>query len=494
MSRTLLVILGNQLFPPPELPVETNTPVFMAEDAGLCTYVRHHQHKLVLLLAAMRSYRDELRAAGYRVIYRDLNTPGQYEDKLLEACRDTGCGQLLHFEIEGKTMERRMQRFGVRHSLQQRVLPSPMFLCSRPDFTQTLSAGQRPRMASFYSAQRKRLGVLLDADGKPMGGQWSFDADNRKKLPRHVQPPELAAAPPGAHVADVQRIVSNHFASHPGRAEDFWLPTTRAQAHEWLQQFLEQRFASFGPYEDALTQRSDSLFHSVLSPLLNIGLLTPAEVLGRALEHARDHHIPLNSLEGFVRQIIGWREFIRGIYNNFSGEQSSRNFWGHQRELTRHWSDGSTGIPPLDDAIDAALRLGWTHHIPRLMVLGNMMTLCEIKPTSAHRWFMEMFVDSANWVMGPNVYGMGLFSDGGIFATKPYICGSNYLLKMSDYAKGTWCDVVDGLYWRFVDKHMDFFTANPRLAVIARGAARLAPERRARIAKAAESFLKTRTR
>ncbi len=300
--------------------------------------------------------------------------------------------------------------------------------------------------------------------------------------------------PPTAHVADVQRLVSNRFASHPGRADEFWLPTTRAQAHEWLQQFLEQRFASFGPYEDALTPRSDSLFHSVLSPLLNIGLLTPAEVLERAVEHARLNDIPLNSLEGFVRQIIGWREFIRGVYHNFSGEQGSRNFWGHQRELTRHWWDGSTGIPPLDDAIRAALRLGWTHHIPRLMVLGNMMTLCEIKPTSAHRWFMEMFADSANWVMGPNVYGMALFSDGGIFATKPYICGSNYLLKMSDYEKGPWCDVVDGLYWRFVEKHMDFFTANPRLAVIARGAARLAPERRARIAGAAESFLKARTR
>ena len=494
MSRPLFVVLGNQLFPPADLPREPGMPVFIAEDASLCTYVRHHQHKLVLILAAMRSYRDELRAAGYRVIYRDLDTPGPYEDKLLEACRETGCDQLLHFEIEGKAMERRMQRFGTQHELQQRVLPSPMFLCSRADFAQTLSAGQQPRMASFYKAQRKRLGVLLDTDGKPTGGQWSFDADNRKKLPRHVQPPQLAAVSPSAHVADVMRLVSTGFASHPGCADQFWLPTTRAQAHAWLQQFLKERFASFGPYEDALTVRSESLFHSVLSPLLNIGLLTPAEVLARAVEYARVNTIPLNSLEGFVRQIIGWREFIRGVYQNFSAEQSSRNFWCHQRELTRHWSEGSTGIPPLDDAIQAAMGRGWTHHIPRLMVLGNMMTLCEIKPTSAHRWFMEMFVDSANWVMGPNVYGMGLFSDGGIFATKPYICGSNYLLKMSDYEKGPWCDVVDGLYWRFVEKHMDFFTANPRLAMIARGAARLAPERRARIGKAAESFLETRTR
>jgi deoxyribodipyrimidine photolyase-related protein len=190
-----------------------------------------------------------------------------------------------------------------------------------------------------------------------------------------------------------------------------------------------------------------------------------------------------------VRQVIGWREFVRGIYQNFSQRQEAGNFWGHERSLTAHWYQGTTGIPPLDDAIKTALELGWAHHIPRLMVLGNLMTLCEIKPVQAHRWFMEMFVDSANWVMGPNVYGMALFSDGGIFATKPYICGSNYLLKMSDYKKGEWCDTVDGLYWRFIEKHLDFFTTNPRLAVMARALERIQPERRQRISAAAEAFL-----
>ncbi|MEJ2258338.1 MAG: FAD-binding domain-containing protein [Woeseiaceae bacterium] len=208
---------------------------------------------------------------------------------------------------------------------------------------------------------------------------------------------------------------------------------------------------------------------------------------------ARDG-VPLQSLEGFVRQVIGWREFVRGVYRQFSEVQATSNHWSHDRELADSWYAGTTGIPPLDDTIRQAQRCGWTHHIPRLMVLGNLMTLCEIRPQAAHRWFMEMYVDSSEWVMGPNVFGMGLFSDGGIFATKPYICGSNYLLKMSDYGKEEWCDTVDGLYWRFIDKHRDFFAANPRVALMPRALERLNRDRRDRIFRAAADFLDAHTR
>jgi deoxyribodipyrimidine photolyase-related protein len=207
----------------------------------------------------------------------------------------------------------------------------------------------------------------------------------------------------------------------------------------------------------------------------------------------RADEIPLASLEGFLRQVIGWREFVRGIYQLHSERLDKENFWSHARDFSAAWRDGTTGIPPLDDTIQTAQSLGWTHHIPRLMVLGNMMTLCEIRPDRAHQWFMEMYVDSSEWVMGPNVYGMGIFSAGGLFATKPYICGSNYLLKMSDYKKGPWCDVVDGLYWRFIDKHRDFFSGNPRLALMPRALDRLAEPRRLRIFAAAEAFLAEHT-
>ncbi|MDJ0749046.1 MAG: cryptochrome/photolyase family protein [Woeseiaceae bacterium] len=485
----MLVILGNQLFSPEYLPPPGDGAVFMAEDVGLCTYEKHHQQKIVLFLAAMRAYADELRAAGYDVHYVQLNPEDErpYEDKLADAIGAVGSKALVHFEIEDKAMETRLTRFAERQAVERTELQSPMFYCSREEFAAFAKDKSRLLMGDFYKRQRRRVGVLIDDDGQPVGGRWSFDADNRKKLPRNITPPDMPWLEQTGHVPDVIEVVASEFSDHPGNAAEFAWPTTRAQARDWLDDFIKHRLELFGPYEDAMTTRSTTVFHSVLSPCLNIGLLTPREVIDRVMSAADS--VPLQSLEGFVRQVIGWREFIRGIYREYGEQQEQANFWEHERELTEAWYDGTTGIPPLDDAILTAQRYGWTHHIPRLMVLGNLMTLCEIRPQSAHRWFMEMFVDSSEWVMGPNVYGMGLFSDGGVFATKPYICGSNYLVKMSDYGKGPWCDVVDGLYWRFIDRHRAFFAGNPRLALMPRALDRLDGERRTRISAAAGDFL-----
>ena len=410
----MLVILGNQLFSPEHLPAAKTTPVFMAEDLGLCTYVRHHQQKIALFLAAMRSYADELEKAGYQVTYHRLDTSdaASYEQKLEAAMRDHNAACIQHFEIEDKPMENRLVEFASRNGLDRDELPSPMFTCSRDTFATFAKDKSRLLMGDFYKQQRRSLDVLLDADSKPLGGQWSFDADNRKKLPRDIQPPDVTWTTPGTHDKDVIELVQREFKDHPGDAREFGWPTTRSQAREWLDDFVANRLHDFGPYEDAISSRSVTVFHSVLSPCLNLGLLTPREVIDAALVRADD--VPMQSLEGFVRQVIGWREFVRGIYQCHSERQDATNFWLHEREMSPSWHDATTGIPPLDDAIRTAQKLGWTHHIPRLMVLGNLMTLCEIRPSSAHRWFMEMFVDSSEWVMGPNVYGMGLFSDGGV--------------------------------------------------------------------------------
>ncbi|MDX1499271.1 MAG: cryptochrome/photolyase family protein [Woeseiaceae bacterium] len=485
----MLVILGNQLFPIDALPDASDTPVFMAEDMELCTYEKHHQQKIVLFLAAMRAYADELRDAGYDVRYHELDpdTSESYEDRLASAVDKAGADTLVHFEIEDKAMEKRIVAFADDHELERTELESPMFTCSRSAFADFAADNKRLLMGDFYRGRRKKLGILVDDDGEPTGGQWSFDEDNRKKLPAKVSPPEIPWPDPADHVEEVIELVEETFGDHPGDAAGFRWPTTREQAQDWLDDFLANRLADFGPYEDAFTTRSKTVFHSLLSPYLNMGLLTPKAVVEAVLEH--EGNAPLQSIEGFVRQVIGWREFIRGIYREFGDEQEDKNFFGHERGLTKAWYTGDTGIPPLDDTIRANLELGWTHHIPRLMVLGNLMTLCEIRPSAAHRWFMEMFVDSSEWVMGPNVYGMALFSDGGLFATKPYICGSNYLRKMSDYGKGDWCDTVDGLYWRFIDKHRDFFAGNPRLALMPKSLDRLDDERRKHIFSAAEDFL-----
>ena len=492
-SKAVLVILGNQLFPLEHLPPPGEARVFMAEDLGLCTYVRHHQQKIVLFLAAMRTYADELRSAGYDVDYAHLDSQdsSDYEAKLKKQLHASDTDELLHFEIEDKAMERRLIEFTASQNLERKELQSPMFLSTRDDFAAFAKDSRRLLMGEFYKQQRRRHGILVDDEGKPHGDHWSFDADNRKKLPKNTEPPAIDWAASTDHVKEVAALVAAEFADHPGNAADFRWPTTREQALHFLDQFIEERLEQFGPYEDAMTTRSSTVFHSVLSPCMNLGLLTPAEIIDKVMERADE--IPLQSLEGFVRQVIGWREFVRGIYRTFSDEQDRSNFWSHDRALTDAWSDGTTGIPPLDDTIRSVQKLGWAHHIPRLMVLGNLMTLCEIRPRVAHDWFMEMFIDSSEWVMGPNVYGMGLFSDGGIFATKPYICGSNYLLKMSDYKKGPWCDIVDGLYWRFIDKHREFFAQNPRLALMPRALDRLDGDRRTRIFEAAEGFLQAHT-
>ncbi|MGB5166185.1 MAG: cryptochrome/photolyase family protein [Woeseiaceae bacterium] len=488
----MLVILGNQLFPLQHLPA-SSVPVFMAEDLGLCTYEKHHQQKIVLFLAAMRAYADELRGAGYDVHYQqlDVSDTQPYEAKLQAAIYAVGADKLLHFEIEDKAIEQRIVDFAKEYELPREELTSPMFTCTRSAFEEYTAGKSGLRMADFYKWQRQRLRIMVDEDGDPEGGQWSFDADNRKKLPKGVSPPDIDWPAADAHVADLIPVVEDAFSDHPGSARDFRWPTTRKQARRWLQDFVEERFAEFGPYEDAISTRSDTVFHSLLSPYLNMGLLTPAEVIEEVLQHKDD--VPLQSLEGFIRQVIGWREFIRGVYRQHSEAQDTSNYWCHERSLAASWYEGNTGIPPLDDTIQTALSLGWTHHIPRLMVLGNLMTLCEIRPQAAHRWFMEMFIDSSEWVMGPNVYGMGLYSDGGLFATKPYICGSNYLLKMSDHRKGDWCDTVDGLYWRFIDKHREFFASNPRLALMPRALDRLDEQRRGRIFEAADEFIAEHT-
>lgn len=491
----LFPLLGNQLFPPALLDGHRDAHFVMVEDDALCRYQRHHQHKLVLVLAAMRAHADALRARGFTLTYRRLGEAGNAG---LTACLDELAGRLgattlRHFEVFGRRTRTDIAACAARHGLDHAILASPMFLTGLDEFDAHLGADGRPFMARFYRQVRQRHRVLLDDDGGPRGGRWSFDADNRRRLPRDHTPPPWPTTTRTAAVAEVVELVGREFAEHPGDARDFDWPVTRVQALAWLDDFVERRLGEFGPWQDALTQRSGLVYHAALSPLLNLGLLTPREVFGRVLEHAAHHDVPMNSLEGFVRQLLGWREFVRGVHERFGAEQGRRNFFAHQRRLGPAWWQGDTGIPPLDDAIRGARARGWNHHIERLMVIGNLMLLAEIAPREAYRWFMAMYVDAYGWVMEANVYGMALFSDGGLFATKPYACGANYLLKMSDYRRGPWCDVVDGLYWRFVARHRGFFAGHPRLGMIVGNLDRMTAARRARIGAAAEAFLERHT-
>ncbi|HET9239096.1 MAG TPA: cryptochrome/photolyase family protein [Oligoflexus sp.] len=489
----VMLVLGNQLFNP-ELALRQGlkaekTLVYMREDRELCTHFRYHQQKIVLFLAAMRGYAEELRSFGFRVHYEPLGPNSlSYDDAFSLFLKENKVERVFHYEIEDKFFETRIRALLASRGVKAQEWESPMFLTPRPLFQAYLKDVKKPFMKTFYERQRQRLNVLVDAKKKPLGGKWSYDEENRLSLPKDHKTPALPAYKPSKIETEVITLVAREFEDHPGRASEFWIPTTREGARSWLDDFLKKRLEEFGPYEDALPRHSPFVYHSLLTPFLNLGLLTPAEVLRKTLDFAENKDIPLNSLEGFVRQVMGWREFVRGIYQNFSERQDSTNYWKHTRRLTSHWYEGNTGIQPLDDAIQKTLRYGYAHHIERLMVIGNLMLLLEVDPREAHRWFMEMFLDSSDWVMGPNVYGMALFSDGGIFATKPYICGSNYYRKMGPYKTGSWQPGVDGLYWGFIAKHRDFFTQNPRLGMMVRTLDKMDPEKVKLIAQAADEL------
>ena len=484
----IFIVLGNQLFDPLYLKNYKNCKIFMAEDLGLCTYEKHHKLKILHFLSSMRSYNDLLKSKGFETDYYDCknNFSDKYEDKLRKSIKESKPKRVFSFEVEDKPFEKKLNKIVKEIGLERVIVTSPMFLNSRDDFKKYLENKKKPLMANYYKMSRIKFDLLVK-DEKPVGGKWSFDKDNRKKLPQTIKLPKRLVASETKHTKVLKKFINTTFENHRGNTENFWLPTTHKESTEWLDDFLIEKLNLFGDYEDAVSQRDNILFHSALSPLINSGLITPEKIVDR-LKKLKTK-VNLNSLEGYIRQVIGWREFMRGIYQNYSTEMEKGNFFKHKRKFKKEWYSGETGIPPLDHSIKNALKYGWTHHIERLMVLSSLMNLCEIEPKQVYKWFMEMFVDSSEWVMVPNVYGMGLFSDGGIFATKPYICGSSYYLKMMDFKKGEWCETVDGLYWRFINKNRKFFSSNPRLNMMVSVYDKMKNERKKKILSKAEAFI-----
>ena len=486
--KDIFIVLGNQLFDPLYLKNYKICKIFMAEDLGLCTYEKHHKLKILHFLSSMRSYNDLLKSKGFETDYYDCknNFSDKYEDKLRKSIKESKPKRVFSFEVEDKPFEKKLNKIVKEIGLERVIITSPMFLNSRDDFKKYLENKKKPLMANYYKMSRIKFDLLVK-DEKPVGGKWSFDKDNRKKLPQTVKLPKRLVASETKHTKVLKKFINTTFENHPGNTENFWLPTTHKESTEWLDDFLIEKLNLFGDYEDAVSQRDNILFHSALSPLINSGLITPEKIVDR-LKKLKTK-VNLNSLEGYIRQVIGWREFMRGIYQNYSTEMEKGNFFKHKRKFKKEWYSGETGIPPLDHSIKNALKYGWTHHIERLMILSSLMNLCEIEPKQVYKWFMEMFVDSSEWVMVPNVYGMGLFSDGGIFATKPYICGSSYYLKMMDFKKGEWCETVDGLYWRFINKNRKFFSSNPRLNMMVSVYDKMKNERKKKILSKAEAFI-----
>ena len=490
--KSLFLILGNQLFPHKHLRKYKDSTIFMCESFDLCTFQKHHKLKLILFLSSMRSYADELKKNKFKVNYIDLKKDFKisYEKKLENFIKKNKFEELISFEIEDKFFEKKISTLCKKNKIKLTFIQSPMFLNSRDEFKNYLSKTKKPFMANFYKIARAKTDILME-NNKPKGGKWSFDEDNRKKLPKDIKIPEMIKAKETKHTKVLKQEINKIFKNHPGEVDNFWLPTTYDDAVKWLDYFIIKKFNLFGDYEDAVDTNNNFLFHSVLSPMINLGLLTPELIIERVRKV--ENKIKINSYEGYIRQIIGWREFIRGIYQNYDQQLEENNFFQHKNSLTKKWYDGTTGLDPLDHSIKNAQKYGYTHHIERLMVLCNIMNLCEIKPNEVYNWFMEMFVDSSDWVMSPNVYGMGLFSDGGIFSTKPYICGSSYFMKMMNFKRGNWNDVMDGLYWRFINKNRKFFQSNPRLNMMVNIYDKMNTERKNHIIKKANQFIRDNT-
>ncbi len=496
-TNDLLLILGNQLFPIEHIKKTKVKKVFMAEDFGLTTYHKHHKLKILMFLWAMRQYRDELVENGYTVYYfsiEDKNFKISYEDKLLAAIKKYKIEKINYFEIEDHFFEDNLNKFIIKNKIKTKLIQNPMFLLSRAKFIEFAHTQKNLiRMASFYQKMRIKMSILIDENTKPIGGKWSYDEENRKKIPQNINIPEKPSLTNNNDINDLKNKINLIFKGHPGSADYLWMPTNRQEALKWMDKFFKTKFHNFGIYEDAIIDNNNFLFHSALSPIVNMGLLTPDEIIQKAVNFSKQESIPLNSLEGFIRQIIGWREFIRGIYHYKGREEKKSNFWQHNRRLTSDWYEGTTGIIPLDDVIKDCLKYGYTHHIPRLMIVCNIMNLCRIHPDEIYKWFMEMFVDSSDWVMVPNVYGMGTFADGGIFATKPYSCGSNYILKMSNYKRGDWCEIVDGLYWKFMSDNLSFFKSNHRLSILVRSLDKMNKVKKDIIFQKATKFIESKT-
>lgn len=468
--------------------LDKKRPVWLVEEHLFFRQYRFHQQKIMFHRASMKAYAHFLDSEGYQVNYIDSHDDWSDIRILIPELSNRGPVMFYYCDTVDNWLEKRITISAEENACLLRKLESPNFLNSEGELADYFLI-HRYFQTEFYIHQRKKSGILLESPGKPLGGKWTFDNENRKKMPAKEKAPAIRWPEVNDFTKEAGEYIRRFFNTHYGSTDQFRYPVTHADAEKWLQDFLENRFTQFGIYEDAMKQEESILFHSLLSPLINSGLLNPNEVIDKIINHVNQHTVPLNSTEGLIRQLIGWREFIRGIYVLEGSKQRTRNYWGFKRKIPARFWTGETGIDPVDTVIKRILKTGYCHHIERLMVLGNFMLLCEFDPDEVYRWFMELFIDSYDWVMVPNVYGMTQFADGGLMTTKPYISGSNYLLKMGDWNKGPWQEIWDGLFWRFMHVHRDFFGTNPRLGMLLNTFDKMSPEKRNHHLHKADTFI-----
>lgn len=508
--RNLVLMLGDQLShdnPALEDFDAARDRILIVEAAAEASHVWSHKARIALFLSAMRHFAAELAEQGMPLIYLQLGRHG-HDD--LQAAWQAQIAELAPQRIiVCEPGEYRVLKL-LKHCAERAGLPLAVrddthFMCSRAEFAHWAGKGKTLRMEFFYRWMRKRHGVLMQRD-KPAGDAWNFDHDNRQAFGRHGPqglPPPLVFERDGI-TEQVLRDVETYFPSHPGSLADFNWPVTRAQALQAMHRFITCKLAEFGLHQDAMWQGAPDaqmpfLWHSHLSSSLNLKLLDPREVIAAAEQAWRQHDLPLASVEGFIRQILGWREFIRGVYWLDMPKMGEANHYGHKRALPKWYWTGETHMNCMRQTIGQTLQYGYAHHIQRLMVTGQFGLLAELDPRQVEAWYLAVYVDAVEWVELPNTAGMALHACGNRFTSKPYVASGAYIKRMSNYCSncrykpeiktGPQACPFTTLYWNFLLKHHDSFTANPRTALMAKNAERWTSAERAAIASAAAHML-----
>lgn len=482
------IIFPNQLFK--TITFEKTDKIYLVEEWLFFKQYLFHKQKIAFHRATMKFYEDYLKKKGFEVTYIEATEKQSDINELLPKLKKDGFERIAVYQPVDNWLEKRLRRY--EPELQFSWIENPLFIQTEAEINEYFKSDKRHfNQTDFYKRQRKTHHLLMDGED-PEGGNWTYDEENRKKYPKGKLAPAIHFPDSNIYFKEAKTYTEKHFATNYGEISNQPIyPVTFKDADDWFKQFLNERFLEFGSYEDSIVKDEHFLHHSILSPLLNVGYLAPKEVISQSIHFAKENKIPINSTEGFVRQLLGWREFVRGLYQKIGVKQRNSNFFNHQNKIPKSFYTGTTGIAPIDGTIKKLLKTGYAHHIERLMLLANFMNLCHIHPHDIYQWFMEMFIDAYDWVMVPNVYGMSLFADGGMMSTKPYISGSNYVTKMSNYPKGNWQEIWDALFWNFMDQHRDFFAKQPRLSMLLKSLDKMDRQKREAHLLTADRFLKS---
>ena len=501
---TLIPVLGDQLsFDLSSLHEAdlANAIILMMEVADETTYVRHHKRKIAFILSAMRHYAEALRSAGWTVDYVKLDDPentGSFTGEIARAVERHVPDRVIVTESGEWRVQAMLEAWETMFGVPVDIRSDTRFIATHREFDDWAEGRKALRMEYFYRDMRRKTGLLMDGD-KPAGGEWNYDKENRKPAGNNLFVPAAPHYPPDALTQDVIDMVGSRFVDHIGSLDNFGLAVTREDALHALTRFIDVALAQFGDFQDAMVTDQPLLWHALISPYLNNGLLGPLEVCQAVEAEYRAGRVPINAAEGFIRQIIGWREYIRGIYWREGPDYGDRNFLNATRPLPDFYWTGDTKMKCLSQAIGQTIELAYAHHIQRLMITGNFAMLIGADPKAVARWYLEVYTDAYEWVELPNVLGMSQFGDGGLLGSKPYASSGAYIDRMSDYCAGCRYDVkqrtgpdacpFNALYWDFLARNEDKLGKNVRLAMPYRNWAKMEPATKTALRASAAEFL-----